>query len=92
MSFPLDRQPPIHMPITYGLVGFNKSAATGAMKGTNMEEEEEGEEKGASEDEEDELGRDWKEQCGTIASCCLCSEELKVSHCTHGHILREYDV
>ena len=92
MSFPLDRQPPVHMPITYGLVGFNKSAATGAMKGTNMEEEEEGEEKGGSEDEEDELGRDWKEQCGTIASCCLCSEELKVSHCTHGHILREYDV
>ena len=52
----------------------------------------EGEEKGASEDEEDELGRGWKEQCGTIASCCLCSEELKVSHCTHGHILREYDL
>ena len=90
MPFPLDRQPPIHMPITYGLVGFNKPATKGgrAVKGCNMEEEEEGEEgEGASEDEEDELGRSWKEQCGATVFCCLCSKELKVSCCTHSHTL-----
>ena len=96
MPFPLDRQPPIHMPITYGLVGFNKPATKGgrAVKGCNMEVEEEGEgeeEEGASEDKEDELGRSWKKQCGATVSCCLCSEELKVSCCTHSHTLGEYD-
>ena len=52
MSFPLDRQPPIHMPITYGLVGFNKPAATGAVEGTNMEEEEDYSDGGDYEDED----------------------------------------
>ena len=80
MPFPLEKQPPVHMPITYGLVGFNKAGAgRGAVtEGGLEEEEEEEEEEGA-----DELG---KEKHGTTAAWCfLCSTELEVSHKKYAH-------
>lgn len=61
------------MPITYGLVGFNKAGAgRGAMTESGVEEEEE-EEEGA-----DELGEE--KHGATAAWCFLCSTELEVSH------------
>jgi len=74
MPFPLEKQPPVHMPITYGLVGFNKAGSgRGAVTEGGLEEEE-----GA-----DDLG---KEKHGaTSAWCFLCSTELEVSHKKYAH-------
>ena len=67
MPFPLNKQPPVHMPITYGLVGINKPGA-GAVREADLEEEED-------EEEEEGVGEEQRAAC-----CSLCSAELKVSH------------
>lgn len=77
MPFPPEKQPPVHMPITYGLVGFNKAGAgEGAVTESGVEEEEE--EEVADELREEKHG-------ATAAWCFLCSTELEVSHKKYAH-------